>query len=317
MDIYNVKNLSTNNSYKKTYPSPHIFVTFTDSHNATVSLPLSMATFRKNHLTFSQLSEAKRDIVTQATLQQVPEASKRKWIWKVNKAVFTSVLQSPTDTQAFRALKACIPEEQWTFNSTTQLVIPYTDSLPPPSPSSPDIAPPPTMPSPVKITVQTPESRLTPLTIDPYFKVPIDKAVITPMGNTFDETALLNHLRISQTDPISKTPLLPSDLLDNLTVSLIIHQLPEILAGKKRSLLCPILRLPFEDPVIINHTTPEGAYLMTLIDPTTQFGLFGEGISYNRACFDTPDLSTTLDFSKTRVLIPNRLLSTIIEILSQ
>ena len=71
-------------------------------------------------------------------------------------------------------------------------------------------------------------------------------------------------------------------------------------------------KLPFEDPVIINHNSQKGQVLLALIDPDTQFGIFGEGISYNRDCFEIPEIQAlipdTLAIQNKDVLIPNKLL---------
>ncbi len=127
MDIYQIKT-SPNKSFKHPTPITWLYITYLDSFQATTTHPTPIPHFRKSHLSFTQLSEAKRDIVTQATLHHVPKDAKRRWIWKVNKSLYTPILQSPTDTQALNHLKACIPEEEWTYNPETHLITPHKPS---------------------------------------------------------------------------------------------------------------------------------------------------------------------------------------------
>ena len=95
MDIYQIKT-SPNKSFKHPTPITWLYITYLDSF--------------------------------QATLQHLPKDAKRRWIWKVNKSLYTPILQSPTDTQALNHLKACIPEEEWTYNPETHLITPHKPS---------------------------------------------------------------------------------------------------------------------------------------------------------------------------------------------
>ena len=323
MDIYYVKSIAKNNSFKRPSATTWIYITHLHSHHTTMTIPSPIPELRKNHLSFTQFSEAKWDISTQASLNQIPIDFKRKWIWKVNKALWLSVIQSPTDTQALTALTACSPEEEWTYNPDTQQIV--SRSSPPKAGDFPNLT---TSFSPPTITLNSPkntqiETVLKTLCKDPLSHTLIDKAVITPYGNTFDKYSILNHILGSRkhgtVDPIAKLPISSEDLIDNTTVSLIIHQLKEIIGGKKRCLLCPIEKLPYHDPILINHNSPEGILLMTLIDPDTKFNLFLEGISYNRDCFEIPKIKEvtppSLNLNREDVLIPNKLLAEIIDVL--
>ncbi|KAA0156030.1 hypothetical protein FNF29_01448 [Cafeteria roenbergensis] len=61
--------------------------------------------------------------------------------------------------------------------------------------------------------VEAPSWALCPITMD-VFRDP----VTAPSGNTFDRSAILAHLARSQTDPISREPLLASQLVPNLAL---------------------------------------------------------------------------------------------------
>jgi hypothetical protein len=304
-----------NHSYTIPYIKPlkptgdeWIYITFTHSFLETISTPDILDTLIQAHISFIHLSEAKKTISAPLT--------PRKWIWQVAHPEWKAILKHPSTLTRHTLIKALSPKDQWYYDEITQQIQLWTPAKQAPPPQSTPESPPkitqspPITPSPhtLKTLEEIAEEACKKHLTDPLSLLPLSNAVITPYGHTFENDTIRHHLSKTPTDPLAKLPLTADQLIPNLTLCLIIHQLPQLLTGKKRALLCPYQTLPFDDPVIINSTLPEGQYLLSLTHPH-QRPLFMEGVSYNRSVFTDfpiPNPPPTL-------LIPNHLLAQFIE----
>lgn len=151
------------------------------------------------------------------------------------------------------------------------------------------------------------------LCIDPITKNKIDKPVITPSGTTYEETSIVPYLETHIYDPETQEALIPQMLIEDISLTLIMYQLPNLFSGKRSLLLCPKDKIPLTDPYLVNSNTPFGKEILKLKDPETQMPIFLHGTSYNKIAFEYFVRSHTFKAPRTRRdFIANKTLKTVL-----
>jgi hypothetical protein len=124
------------------------------------------------------------------------------------------------------------------------------------------------------------------LCTDPLTHKKIDKPVITPNGTTYEETSITSYLEEHIYDPETQEAIIPQMLIEDISLTLIMYQLPNLFSGKRSLLLCPKDKIPLTDPYLVNSNTPLGKEILKLKDPKTEMPIFLHGTSYNKIAFE-------------------------------